>query len=154
MTDLQLAQFLDIGAEAGCRSSRFSMAGPCNKVGLAITCLRSSRSRGSIRTTVTSRTVGYGISPPTLAAMGMRRGSTAGRHEPLTTAFLKVFGRRPNTVQTNGTLSWPAFENLQRRKPREKARRAVPRSAYQPARRAGFLYNLRVMARRLLNRGK
>jgi hypothetical protein len=41
------------------------------------------------------------------------------------TAFEKVFGRRPNTVQTNATLSWPAFENLQRRKPRERARRAV-----------------------------
>ena len=24
---------------------------------------------------------------------------------------MKVFGRRPNTVQTNATLSWPAFEN-------------------------------------------
>jgi hypothetical protein len=32
----------------------------------------------------------------------------------------KVFGRRPDTVQTNATLSWPAFENLQRRKPRER----------------------------------
>jgi hypothetical protein len=74
--------------------------------------------------------------------------------DALRTVYLKVFGRRPNTVQTNATLSWPAFENLQRRKPRERARRAVPRSAYQPAPRAGFLYNLRVMARRLLDRGK
>jgi hypothetical protein len=24
----------------------------------------------------------------------------------------KVFGRRPDTVQTNATLGWPAFENL------------------------------------------
>src|SRR5262249_15695739 len=101
MPDLQLAQFLGIGGEAGCRSARFSMAGPCNKVGLDITGLRSSRSRGSIRTPVTSRTVGYGISPPTLAAMGMRRGPTAGRHEPLTTAFgtfLTIrFGRVPRS---------------------------------------------------------
>jgi hypothetical protein len=59
---------------------------------------------------------------------------------------VEVFGRRPDRVQTNATLSWPAFENLQRRKPRERARRAVPCSAYQPAPRAGFLYNLRVMA--------
>src|SRR5215469_8786699 len=62
----------------------------------------------------------------------------------------KVFERRPDTIQTNATLGWPAFENLQRRKPREKVRRAVPRSAYQPAPEAGFLFSLGVMARRLL----
>jgi hypothetical protein len=67
--------------------------------------------------------------------------------------IVEVFGRRPDSVQTNATLSWPASENLQRRKPRQRVR-AVPRWAYQRAPEAGFLYNLSVMARRLLNRGK
>jgi hypothetical protein len=48
-----------------------------------------ARPRGSIPITATTPTIGCGISISTLtlAAMAMRRGSTAGRHEPLTTAY-------------------------------------------------------------------
>jgi len=41
--------------------------------------------------------------------------------------IVKVFGRRPDTVPNKRQARWPASENLQRRKPREKVR-AVPRS--------------------------
>ena len=54
--------------------------------------------------------------------------------------------------QTKRHSRWPASENLQR-KPREKVR-AVPRSESQAAPEGGFLYNLSVMARRLLIGGK
>src|SRR5262249_6396030 len=58
-----------------------------------------------------------------------------------------VFGRRH--IAKDAEHSGPAYENRQRTKPREKVRTAVPRSAYQRAPEAGFLYNLSVMARRL-----
>jgi hypothetical protein len=59
-----------------------------------------------------------------------------------------VFGRR--RITNDAEHSGPAYENRQRTKPREKVRTAVPRSAYQRAPEAGFLYNLSVTARRLL----
>jgi hypothetical protein len=65
----------------------------------------------------------------------------------------KVFGRRPDTVPNERQARWPASENLQRRKPREKVR-AVPLSESQAAPEGDFLYNLSVMARRLLIGGK
>jgi hypothetical protein len=71
---------------------------------------------------------------------------------PHESANVLVFGRRriTNDVEHSG----PAYENRQRTKPRGKVRTAVPRSAYQRAPEAGFLYNLSVTARRLLNGGK
>jgi hypothetical protein len=69
-------------------------------------------------------------------------------HESL---IVMVFGRRRMT--TDAKHSEPAYENHQRTKPREVGT-AVPRSAYQHAPEAGFLYNLSVMARRLLIGGK
>jgi hypothetical protein len=48
-----------------------------------------ARSRGSIPITAATPTIACGISISTLtpSAMAMRRGSTVGRHEPLTTAY-------------------------------------------------------------------
>src|SRR5262249_53551059 len=63
-----------------------------------------------------------------------------------------VFGRRP--ITDRATHSGPAYENRQRTKPREKVRKVVLCSAYQPAPEARCLYNLSVMARRLLDGGK
>jgi hypothetical protein len=68
MTDLQIAQFL----EAACRSTRFSIAGPANKVGLAISCGPSSRSPGSIPTAIIQM-IGCGISILTLTLEANRR---------------------------------------------------------------------------------
>src|SRR5262249_29661452 len=61
-----------------------------------------------------------------------------------------VFGRR--RITKDAEHSGPAYENRQRTKRQEKVRTAVPRSAYQRAPEAGFLYNLSVMARRLLGK--
>src|SRR6516165_8402874 len=60
------------------------------------------------------------------------------------TAFVMIFGRR--RITKDAEHSGPAYENRQRTKPREKVRAAGPRSAYQRAPEAGFLYNLSVMA--------
>jgi hypothetical protein len=65
-------------------------------------------------------------------------------NEPLMTGSVMVFGRR--RITKDAERSGPAYENRQRTKPREKVRTAVPRSAYQHAPEAGFLYNLSVMA--------
>jgi hypothetical protein len=64
-------------------------------------------------------------------------------------AIVMIFGRR--RIAKDAEHSGPAYENRQRTKPREKVRTAVPRSAYHRAPEAGFLYNLSVMARRLLD---
>jgi hypothetical protein len=65
--------------------------------------------------------------------------------------FVMIFGRRHHErcrALGAGVRKSPKNETA------GEVRTAVPRSAYQRAPEAGFLYNLSVMARRLVNGGK
>ena len=73
-----------------CASPRAGHQGAAmSKVGVAITCGPSNRSRAWIPMSASTQTIGCGISisPPTLAAIEMRRRSSAGRLDPLTTGY-------------------------------------------------------------------